>query len=105
MQGQSTKAQKTIARAKGWEPDSIYDSMTRTFTPIDSGLVGDSEIFNNQGVPKTKGRYPQLPDGYDVSIGAGEPAATFNSPVRRSETGNAPFKGAKGNPNAGMGGM
>jgi hypothetical protein len=105
MQGSQTAAQKTVARAKGWEPDAIYDPATGKSAPLDEGLVAPAEIFTNQGVQKSRGKYAQLADGYDVSIGAGEPAATFNSPVRRSETGNAPFKGAKGNPNAGMGGM
>jgi hypothetical protein len=103
--GDQSKALKTISRGKGWNPDEIVDPKTGATTPIDSGLAGDFTIFTNQGVPMTRGKYPQLADGYDVSIGAGEPATTFNSPKHRSETINAPFPGKHGDPHAGMGGM
>jgi hypothetical protein len=105
MQGQTEKAQKTIARGKGWEPDAVYDPATGKSIPLDSGLVAESAIFTNQGVPMTKGAYPHQADGYDVSIGAGEPATTFNSPKRRSEGNNAPVPGKHGDPYAGKGSM
>jgi hypothetical protein len=105
MQGSQTAAQKTVVRGKGWEPDAIYDPATGKSAPLDEGLVAPAAIFTNQGVPRSRGKYAQLADGYDVSVGAGEPAATFNSPKRRSESGNAPFPKAKGDPYAGLGGM
>jgi len=102
MQGDQSKALKTIARGKGWEPDAVYDPATGKSVPIDDGLVADAAIFTNQGVPMTRGKYTEKADGYDVNPGAGE---AFNSPKMRSETSNAPFKGANGDPYAGKGGM
>jgi hypothetical protein len=105
MQGDQTKALKTVSIGKGWNPDVIVDVGTGKSAPLDEGLVAPAAIFTNQGVQKSRGKYAQLADGYDVSVGAGEPAATFNSPKRRSESINAPFPKAKGDPYAGLGGM
>ena len=105
MQGNSVRIQKNIARTLGWEPDAVYDPNTGKSIPLDRGLVAPAAILSNQGVPMTKGNYPQAADGFDVTIGTGEPKADFNSPKRRSESLNAPFPRRGGDPNAGKGGM
>jgi hypothetical protein len=105
MQGDQTKALKTVSIGKGWNPDIVMDVGTGASVPLDAALSTDAAIFTNQGVPMTKGAYPHQADGYDVSIGAGEPATTFNSPKRRSEGNNAPVPGKHGDPYAGKGSM
>ena len=101
MLGQQSKAQKEIARGKGWDPDKVFDPKTGTYGPLIEGS-DPSAVFTNQGVPMTKGKYPQLKDGYDVrSIGADE--VDFVSPDWRGEERNDPTPGVKGNPFAGMG--
>jgi hypothetical protein len=106
MQGQAVSSQKIIARAKGWDPDAIYDTKTGEYSPIDALFVSPAEVFTNQGVPKTRGAYGPPPNGESSSIMKEmEGPVDFKHPIPRSESSNAPFKGRGGNPYAGLGGM
>jgi hypothetical protein len=105
MQGRSEKQQKMIARGSGIEPDSIYDPSTGTWTPLDAALTAPAEVFLNQGVPMTNGRYSPPVIGPSAIESHPEGKVEFNSPTRRSESRNAPFPGKHGDPYAGKGGM
>jgi hypothetical protein len=103
MLGQQSKAQKIVARAKGWDPDLIWDSKTQSYGPPNDALGTNQEsaVFTNQGVPSTQGKYPQLEDGYDVrNIGPDE--VDFNHPTPRSGGNNAPTPKARGDSFPGM---
>jgi hypothetical protein len=98
LQGQFVKNQKDLVRQMGWEPDAIYDPTTGKSVPLDAALAADAELFTNQGVPATRGKYGALTDGDGAIESYPEGKVEFNSPVRRSETLNAPFPGRKSDP-------
>jgi hypothetical protein len=106
MQGQQVSSQKIIAKGNGWDPDSIYDSKTGTWTPIDAHFVAPAEVFTNQGVPMTQGAYGPPPNGESSAIMKEmEGPVDFKYPTPRSESSNAPFPKRGGDPNAGKGSM
>jgi hypothetical protein len=103
MQGDQSKALKTVARGKGWNPDSVYDPKTGGYTPLDEGLTADQAIFTNQGVPMTKDKYGPPMLGSSAIEAHPEGPVAFNHPTPRSLTNNAPVPGKHGDPYAGKG--
>ena len=107
MQGQQQKAQKIIARANGWDPDAVVNPSDGTSVPLADTLAMPAAVFTNQGVPMTYRKFPDQPDGYDVSKGLSpdDEDFKFGDPSREQQEANAKPSRGNGDPFAGMGGM
>jgi hypothetical protein len=73
-QGNESTALKIISRAKGWNPDAVYDPKTKTYGPLIGGSE-DPAVFTNQGVMAGG----LVPDG-TKPVGDLTPKTTFNVP-------------------------
>jgi hypothetical protein len=98
VQGQFIKNQKDLVRSMGWNPDAILDVNTGKSVPLDAALSADAAVFSNQGVPMTSEKYGDPLTGSGAIESYPEDGVDFKSPTRRSESGNAPFPGRRGNP-------
>lgn len=102
MQGDSIKALKIVSRAKGWDPDVIYDvTKDGVSKGADIGNFNSTfEIFSNQ---QALGKLPEgtpdsFPSATDPVLGE---RTTFAVPDAGRETASRRTTGA--DPNAGKG--
>jgi hypothetical protein len=70
MGDMQVRSLKIIARAKGWDPDKIYDPKAKKYVEDIGHQDGTFAIFTNQGVTDMPEKAPMdWPDGYDGAAG------------------------------------
>lgn len=80
MGDMQTRSLKIIARAKGWDPDRIFDPKTKQYMDDIGYQDGEFKIFTNQGVTDMPEKAPMdWADGYDGSASLIE-KVTWNAP-------------------------
>jgi len=101
MQGDQVKALKILSRAKGWDPDKIYDAKAKSYGDSIENFNRPPQVFTNQAGTG------QLPEGlHDSYPQAEEPrykenttnndGITWNTPQVSRETVNRATKNGTG---------
>lgn len=93
MQGDAVKALKILSRAKGWDPDRIWDAKTQSYEGSIENFNKPPQIYANQagtgrlpqGVPDT---FPEAEQPRYEENTLNDDGVTWNTPDYRRETKN-----------------
>lgn len=102
MQGDLVKALKIVSRAKGWDPDRIWNAKTKSYEGSLENTDKAPEIFVNQAGTGTlpQGTPDSFPEAEQPKYEEGK--VSFNHPDTGRETKNRATRGS--DPYAGQGG-